>query len=145
MIGICSNFFLETPTKTYKNHLEDLQSLELSRNAKNIFIHIQHHLKKNHPWDTLTQEPINIFPLDELKIHYGSLMQNTYKVGYKVWVKKEKKGEDHSIYRLLQCSIYFILNSDFVSWEKNLSKKKQPLHFSYNIFTSFSPETQAKL
>lgn len=145
MIGICSGFFLTIPTKIYRKHVKDLQSLELSRNAQNIFIQIQHHLKQNHPWDTLKKEPTNIFTLDDLSIHYGSLLQNTYKVGYKLWVKKEKEGEDHSIYKLIQCNIYFATASDFTSWEKSLSKKNQPPHFSYRIFTSCTPAVTAKL
>ncbi|MEI8300397.1 MAG: hypothetical protein WCG10_02125 [Chlamydiota bacterium] len=145
MIGICSGFFLATPTKIYHKHLEDLQSIELARASKNIFIQIQHSLKQNHPWDTLKKDSTNIFSLHDFPIQCGSLIQNTYKVGYKLWVKKEKEGDDGSIYKLIECRIYFASESGFTSWEKTFSKKNQPLYFSYKIFISFSPKIKAIL
>ena len=128
LIVLASSFLLSTPLKIYQKHLEDLKEVELARIANHLFISIQAQLKDKHPWNSLKNQPSELFPLSDISLNIDSVLNTTYQCGYKLWIKKEKEGQGECIYRLLRCSIYFS------------SGKQKPKKFSYLIFTSASPQ-----
>ncbi|MBM3192211.1 MAG: type II secretion system protein [Chlamydiae bacterium] len=140
ILGLGAGFFIKIPVWMYKGQLQNLQQLELAREAPNLFIQIEQALKTSHPWSSLQQQRSPVFPLDDFIISYKGFLNATYKVGYTLQIKAENSENPLPHYRLLECKIYFAKADTFSSWEKLFTQKGKLTSFSYKIFISFVPK-----
>jgi hypothetical protein len=137
MIGLCSSYLISTPMKVYQKHLEDFKKIELERIANHLFLDVQYHLKERHPWNTLTEEARQIYPLDSLALTIPSVVHIEYQCGYMLRVKTSKEGENETTYKLLECVVCFAPLHNHGCWEGVADSSI--MKFSYLIFTSAAP------
>ena len=108
LITLFSFILLSQPSKLYQKELSQLKTLEYERISRAHFLEQKHEIKKSLDITALPHSEKDA-PMEFVKegqLHLAHLPAQNYSIKQKLWIEKEKKGED-KVAALIRLKLFF--------------------------------------